>query len=57
MIHKSSLIKLIRTWPPPNLSDQTLLDSAWNDWARYETLKRYVRPIHFQLTRVNVRYF
>jgi len=40
MIRKTSLMKLIRSWQPPDLSDQASLDSAWSDWARYETLKR-----------------
>ena len=42
MIRETSLIKMIRSWTPPDLTDQASLDSAWNDWARYETLKRFV---------------
>ncbi|KDR83171.1 hypothetical protein GALMADRAFT_239005 [Galerina marginata CBS 339.88] len=40
MIRKTGLIKLISSWPPPDFSSPHLLDSAWKDWARYETFKR-----------------
>jgi len=42
MIRKTGLIKLVGSWPPPDLSSPQLLDSAWKDWSRYETFKRYV---------------
>ncbi|KAF9565095.1 hypothetical protein CPC08DRAFT_659666 [Agrocybe pediades] len=40
MIRKTGLIKLIGSWPAPDISSPQLLDSAWKDWARYETFKR-----------------
>ncbi|KAF8810980.1 hypothetical protein BYT27DRAFT_7090364 [Phlegmacium glaucopus] len=40
MIRKTGLIELIGAWSPPDLSHQASLETAWNDWARYETLKR-----------------
>lgn len=49
MIRKTGLIKLIRSWSPPDLSDQASVESAWNDWARHETLKRFVRLNPFTL--------
>ncbi|KAF8962958.1 fungal-specific transcription factor domain-containing protein [Flammula alnicola] len=40
MIRKTGLIKLIASWPLPDLSNPHVLDSAWKDWAWYETCKR-----------------
>ncbi|PPQ68789.1 LOW QUALITY PROTEIN: hypothetical protein CVT25_008867 [Psilocybe cyanescens] len=40
MIRKTGLIKLTRSWPPPDLSSSQYLENSWRDWARYETFKR-----------------
>ena len=43
MIQQTGLIKMLRSWSLPDLSNQASLESVWKDWARYETLKRFVR--------------
>jgi len=43
------MIKLIGSWPPPDLSNPQALDSAWKDWARMETFKRYA-SLKFRLS-------
>lgn len=43
MIHQIDLIQLVGSWKPLDLSSHQLVESAWNDWARYETFKRYIQ--------------
>jgi len=40
MIRQSGLIRQISSWKPPSLNDPALLNSAWQEWANHETLKR-----------------
>ena len=40
MIRRIGLIRLLSTWTPPDLSNHFTLDTAWREWARFETLKR-----------------
>ncbi|TEB40271.1 hypothetical protein FA13DRAFT_1784850 [Coprinellus micaceus] len=42
MIRRIGLIRLLSTWTPPDLSNHYTLDTAWREWARFETLKRVV---------------
>ncbi|CAA7262767.1 unnamed protein product [Cyclocybe aegerita] len=40
MIRKINLIKIVGSWSLPDLSNTQALDTAWRDWARFETFKR-----------------
>ncbi|KAJ3575737.1 hypothetical protein NP233_g905 [Leucocoprinus birnbaumii] len=40
MIRRIGLINRISSWTPPDLSDASMLEKAWKDWAQYETVKR-----------------
>ncbi|KAG2009474.1 STE-12 alpha [Coprinopsis cinerea AmutBmut pab1-1] len=48
MIRKLGLIKILGAWTPPDLSNPYTLDTAWREWARYETLKRVVLLAYVQ---------
>lgn len=49
MIRKTGLIKTIGTWAPPSLGSTHNLEEAWRDWAHYETFKRSVRVLNFDV--------
>ncbi|KAH6888802.1 fungal-specific transcription factor domain-containing protein [Coprinopsis sp. MPI-PUGE-AT-0042] len=48
MIRKLGLVKILNEWTPPDLSNPYALDTAWKDWARYETVKRVVSLAYVQ---------
>ncbi|RDB14606.1 Zinc finger protein klf1 [Hypsizygus marmoreus] len=40
MIRRTGFITRVGAWTPPDLDDAQSLDSAWREWANYETIKR-----------------